>query len=343
MLDADRLAAARATLAQLAAVGLTLADLFAATSPTVPTQTVAEYLPTVRAAAGPSRAKTYGPYWDRLAASTLAARPLAEIRTSDLLAWVTSVEQNALRRRNTRGGRSARENAISAARFLFRCAVDDGLITTNPALAVPKPRRQPAPRRGLTNDEITELDAVTCSGGNDPALDTLLVRLHLETGCRRGGALGLTLADLGTRPQCVRLHEKGGTVRHQPVSLTLLNALTEHAAARGATKPTDAVLRYYTGAPLTRRRYNTLTERWRKSLPWVAAEGISPHWLRHTAGTAVERLAGYAVAGAFLGHAPSGGATTSTYITASIGEVAAAVELLTGEPHPLATHSVPLL
>jgi hypothetical protein len=43
-------------------------------------------------------------------------------------------------------------------------------------------------------------------------------------------------------PQCVRLHEKGGTVRHQPVSLTLLTALAEHAAARGARKPTDPVL-----------------------------------------------------------------------------------------------------
>jgi len=340
MPDDVRLAAVRDLLASM---GLTVADLLAATVPTVPTQTVAEYLPTARAAAGPSRSKTYGPYWDRLAASPLAARPLAEICTSDLLAWVTSVEQNALRRRNTRNGRSARENAISAVRCLFQFAVDDGLITKNPALAVPKPRRQPSPRRGLTNEEVAELEAVTLSGGNDPGLDALIFRLHLETGCRRGGALGLTLADLGTRPQCVRLHEKGGTVRHQPVSLTLLNALTEYATARGASAPTDAVLRYNTGTPLTRRRYNTLTERWRKSLPWVAAEGISPHWLRHTAGTFVERLAGYAVAGAFLGHASSGGATTSTYITASIGEVAAAVELLTGEPHPLATHPVPLL
>jgi integrase len=256
MPDADRLAVARAT---LAAMGLTVADLLAAAAPAAPTQTVAEYLPTVRTAAGPSRARTYGPYWDRLAASTLAARPLAEVRTSDLLAWVTSVEKNALHRRNSRDGRSARENAISAARFLFRCAVDDGLLTKNPALAVEKPRRQPSPRRALTNEEIIELDAVTRSGGNDPALDTLLVRLHLEPGCRRGGALGLTLADLGTRPQCVRLHEKGGTVRHQPVSLTLLTALVEHAATRGATKPTDPVLRFRYGAPLTRRRYNTLT------------------------------------------------------------------------------------
>jgi hypothetical protein len=88
--DADRLAVARATLATM---GLTVADLLAAAAPAPPTQTVAEYLPTVRAAAGPSRSKTYCPYWDRLGASTLACRPLGEVRTSDLLTWVTAVKR----------------------------------------------------------------------------------------------------------------------------------------------------------------------------------------------------------------------------------------------------------
>ena len=111
MPDADRLAVARAT---LAAMGLTVADLLAAAAPAPPTQTVAEYLPTVRAAAGPSRSKTYCPYWDRLGASTLACRPLGEVRTSDLLTWVTAVKKNALHRRNSRDGRSARGRAASA-------------------------------------------------------------------------------------------------------------------------------------------------------------------------------------------------------------------------------------
>ena len=62
------------------------------------------------------------------------------------------------------------------------------------------------------------------------------------------------------------------------------------------------------------------------------------HWIRHTTLTWVERSFGYAVARACAGHTDSGGAAgaTSTYVRASVSEVAAALAALTGEPHPLA-------
>ena len=48
---------------------------------------------------------------------------------------------------------------------------------------------------------------------------------------------------------------------------------------------------------------------------------------------------GYAVAQAYAGHTDGGSDTgaTSTYVRASLSEVAAALAALTGEPHPLAT------
>jgi len=60
---------------------------------------------------------------------------------------------------------------------------------------------------------------------------------------------------------------------------------------------------------------------------------------RHTTLTWVERNFGYAVARAYAGHADGGSETgaTSTYVRASLSEVAAALAALTGEPHPLAT------
>ena len=59
----------------------------------------------------------------------------------------------------------------------------------------------------------------------------------------------------------------------------------------------------------------------------------------HTTLTWVERNFGYAVARAYAGHAGGGSETgaTSTYVRASLAEVAAALAALTGEPHPLAT------
>ncbi len=60
------------------------------------------------------------------------------------------------------------------------------------------------------------------------------------------------------------------------------------------------------------------------------------HWIRHTTLTWVERNFGYAVAQAYAGHASQAGDATSTYVRASLNEVAAALAVLTGETHPLA-------
>jgi integrase len=305
--------------------------------------TVAEYAPTVAAAAPPSSKRTYETYWRQLV-EALGDQPIDEVMTSQLAAVALAARKNAIERRNSRDGRSAGENCVGAMRYFFALAVSDKLRDDNPALAVPKPRRLPSPRHPLTDQQIRELWQVTASGGDDPLLDTLLVRLHLETGARRGGAIALRRRDLLHSGQQLRLHEKGGTVRLQPVSATLLQALTEHADARGATDPGDAVLRYrpkrggQQGAPLTRRRYNTLANRWQKNLKWAAEYGVSPHWLRHTAIATVQRVSGFGVARAFAGHtSPSD--TTTTYITASPEEVARAVSALTGETHPLVAGS----
>ena len=76
-----------------------------------------------------------------------------------------------------------------------------------------------------------------------------------------------------------------------------------------------------------------------RHLPWVAAQGISTHWIRHTILTWVERNFGYAVDRTYAGHTDSGSeaGATATYVRASLPEVAAALAALTGEPHPLAT------
>jgi integrase/recombinase XerC len=67
---------------------------------------------------------------------------------------------------------------------------------------------------------LAEINQVGATTGNDPDLDTILLRLHTETACRRGGALALRPQNLD-RDQClILLREKGETVRWQPVSPT---------------------------------------------------------------------------------------------------------------------------
>ncbi len=113
------------------------------------------------------------------------------------------------------------------------------------------------------------------------------MRLHTETACRRGGALALRPRDLDADQCLVLLREKGETVRWQPVSPTLMARLVEHGQERHAP-PDGRLLRYADGRPITHRRYDHLWARIGRRLPWVATQGISTHWIRHTILTWVE-------------------------------------------------------
>jgi integrase len=104
----------------------------------------------------------------------------------------------------------------------------------------------------------------------------------------------------------------------------------------GTLQPTDGLLRYRDGRPLTSRRYDHLWRRVGERLPWVAVQGISTHWLRHTTLTWVERHFGYGIARAYAGHTDSVGPATTTYIKADLQAVAKALAAMTGQPHPLA-------
>lgn len=327
--DAEKIQLARCIVAEL---GLRWTHL--ATPLAVPI--VSDYLPRVIAAASSAQRAKYGAYWHR-AERLYGDKALDDIRVSDLLALQQQAINSACRRSNSRHGRHAGEGCLRAMRFLYRLAVADGLIssTANPAAVIPLPRRLPSPRRALTSRELAAIYDVVYSSGNDIALDSLLLRLHLETACRRGGALALTVDDLDGTLCSVRLREKGGTLRVQPISPTLCTALLAHAAHRGATAPSDTLLRYANHTPLTSRRYDHLWTRVRAALPWAAKLGVSTHWLRHTTLTWVERNYSYATARAYAGHTDTKNGSTLTYIKGMPREVATALSTLTGEPHPL--------
>jgi integrase/recombinase XerC len=340
--DTSQQAVVEAALVLLERMGLTPADLAA-----VPQQfrklapTFAEYVPVVSAAVSAGTRRAYGSYWNRVL-EHWGDRRLDEPTPSEIRQLMAYVKTHVVARRNARGGRGAEEHLVAALRCLYQRAVDDGLIAAadNPARKVAKPRRLPATRRALPDNRLAQINEIAAATGDDPELDTLLLRLHTETACRRGGALALRPRDLDPDPdQClVLLREKGETVRWQPVSPTLMARLVEHGRTRHAPAE-GGLLRYRSGQPVTSRRYDHLWTRLGRHLPWVRTQGISSHWIRHTTLTWVERNFGYAVARAYAGHTDSGSETgaTATYVRASIAEVATALAALTGEPHPLAT------
>jgi integrase len=339
----DEIVAAAQTL--LKTLGLTVSDLVEAAGPDGsssrgPVPTFTEYVPVVEAATPKSSAVTWIIYW-RVLVAEWGDRRVDEPTSSEIMQLANKVQQNSVQRRNSRGGQGAKSNFIDAVKCLYRNAVADRYLSAayNPATSLRKPSRRANPRRALTREQVAEINQVAAITGPDPALDTLILRFLSETACRRGGVLRVRLCDLD-RGQCtVRLHEKGDTIRDQPISPTLVAALLDHAAQRNPnSRPEDPLFRYLNGTPIRWQTFDQLWKRLGRHRAWIKTRGVSSHWLRYTTLTWVERNFSYAVAAAFAGHVQARGSTgnTLTYVTADIEEVATAVAVLTGEPHPLA-------
>ncbi|MFE3757953.1 tyrosine-type recombinase/integrase [Nocardia tengchongensis] len=154
------------------------------------------------------------------------------------------------------------------------------------------PRAQPT--NTLSGSQLEQINRAVATTGNDPDLDALIIRLHVETACRRGGALALRPRDLDPVNCLIWLREKDQSDMWQPVSPTLMRALLAHGH-RGGT-PDQRLLRYRNGQPITRRRYEYIWTRVGKHVPCVATLQVTAHWLRHTTLTWVERNFGFAVA-----------------------------------------------
>jgi integrase len=337
----DKALRAKVMLAELEALGLTVDDLIAASggalTPLTVGPTVAEYVPVVAASYQPRSRRTYNSYWSLLV-EMCGPTALTAVTVEDLLRVAEEAARRAKARRAGSNGRASRESCVAAMRAVFTRAHKAGIVTTNPALLVDKPRRLSNRRRALSPDELDDLWNAVASTTRDPELDLLLLRFHLESGARRMGAINMRLRDIDPVRQTVWLHEKFGAEREQPISPSLLDAVVRIGEARGAVGPDDVVLRTRRSpdrfTPISDRTYDRIFTRAQERIAWARRTPVTAHVLRHTAITAVERSAGFAVAQAFAGHSPS--SVTGTYTKADVSEVAAAVSALTGEPHPLA-------
>ncbi|GAB4061422.1 tyrosine-type recombinase/integrase [Catellatospora paridis] len=333
--SARELEAARLLLARLGISPEQLTDRSAEAPQHVPT--FDDYIDRVSKSVSVGTLRVYETYWNRVR-SAWGGRRLDEPTPLEIRELAERMKEQLVIRRNARGGRSAAEHLIASLRCLYRSAVADGLILdrANPALRVAKPRRLASTRRALRAGELEQIRRAAEETGKDPDLDTLLIDLHSQTACRRGGALALRGCDLDASQCLVRLREKGGTERWQPVSPSLMSRLLAHEGERGVDDPLGQLLRSRKGEPVTRRRYDSLWLQIGKHLPWVAVQQVSTHWLRHTTLTWVERTFGYGIARAYAGHDGKGNAgATATYVRADVYEVAMALAAYTNERHPL--------
>lgn len=334
---ADSIAAARLVLESL---GLSATDLIESEPPTTKVMpTFTQYVPVVAAATPPSSREQWMNYW-RVLESEWGDQRIDIPTLSDLIDLSDKVHERANTRKQSRGGLGAQSNFVDAVKRFYRLAVGDNLIepNCNPAAGLRRPKQLRTRRRALSATQLAEVTDVAGTTGKDPALDTLVLRQHTETACRRSGVLNLRNIDLNVQECTIWLREKS-TVREQPVSQTLMNALVDHSQRRNPHPGREeAVFRRLDGHPLNDYYYQSLWQRLGKHLPWVAERGVTAHWIRYTTLNWVERNFGYAIAAAYAGHVPGSSTVgnTLTYVGATLEELATTLAVLVGEPHPSA-------
>ncbi|WP_435592769.1 hypothetical protein [Nocardia sp. bgisy118] len=204
-MTSTRSRASKADIAAAAAIlerlNVTTDDLMATASvPTVVVPTFAEYAPRVYAAMPPTRTRdNYRSYWNKIA-TLWPDRRLDEPTTSELAGLVNQIRQQRAIRRSDRGGKGVARAAVDALRCLYRHAVRDQLIdaASNPTTELDRSAPPRPNRRALPTTLLTEIYRVAAEGP-DPELHHVLIRLHIETACRRGGALALRPQDLVCR------------------------------------------------------------------------------------------------------------------------------------------------
>ncbi|MCX4097787.1 tyrosine-type recombinase/integrase [Nocardia sp. alder85J] len=318
---------------------LTPADLLAADVVLPPIPTFGQYIPEVEAAMviAPSTRVSYRTYYRKLLAYEWGDRRIDQPTVTELRTFVEWCRTTRAVRRSDRNGAGTAIHCVTALRYLYARAVEEKYLfpEDDPSAALVKPRQLPSNRRALPEELLARIVEATANTGDDPRLDSLLLRLHLETACRLTAARRLRPQDLDPDQCLIMLREKGGVFRWQPVSPTLMTLLCQHGD-RHSVPPQAQLLRLRNGAPMSRNRYQYWWTRLGTIFPTVQSQGITTHWLRHTTLRWVDRNFGPAVAKAYAGHTDGfRSGSTGIYTRAGMDEIVEALVALSGEPHPL--------
>jgi integrase/recombinase XerD len=217
---------------------------------------------------------------------------------------------------------------LAAVRSLYRHALRNGLIETDPLAGVRAPRRPSRLPRVLSVDEAASLvTAPRRLRSRDEALarrDASMLELLYATGMRISELAGLTLDRLDLDRRRLRVVGKGNKEREllfgAPAAGALRGYLAEGRpvlAGRGGAG-NAAVYLNASGAPLSARGARLVLERWVRAAG--APKRTSPHTLRHSFAThLLDGGADVRVVQELLGHASV--TTTQVYTLVTVDKL----------------------
>ncbi|HEX5905387.1 MAG TPA: tyrosine-type recombinase/integrase [Propionibacteriaceae bacterium] len=181
----------------------------------------------------PSRMRaTLGIHLFGVAGSKIGAQPLDKLRPSHIEAWKVELEHRGL-------SESTIRSAYTILRAVLDTAVRDRALAQNPAHAVRRPRVRVTEAAYLTPDQVRSLLLAS-----KPSRYAPLFELLVNTGLRRGEALGLHWSDIDLDAKLLRVR---GTLARVAGELVV----TER---RAEVSPSDPPLPYRGAAAARRAR-----------------------------------------------------------------------------------------
>lgn len=227
----------------------------------------------------------------------------------DVMAGKTAVSVKTKKLRGkaiVRGGAGTATRTVGLLGGILTYAMEAGIITSNPAHGIRKPKDNVRDRR-LTEAEYRILGAMLRAAGENPKYEMTveIIRQIALTGCRRSEMIGLKWAEADIDASCLRLKEskEGASVR--PIGLPVIEYLEErHKNAAGTyVFPGQGEDNAFGGFP----------NHWRLMFRDSPLADVTPHVLRHSFASIANDLGFTEVTiAALVGHAK--GSVTSKYI-----------------------------
>jgi len=227
----------------------------------------------------------------------------------DVMAGKTrvSVKTNKLRGKAiVRGGVGTATRTVGLLGGILTYAADAGIITTNPAHGLKKPKDNVRCRR-LTDEEYRTLGEMLREAEKDEKYATTveIIRQIALTGCRRSEMIGLRWLEADTDTSCLRLIDSKEGTSIRPIGLPVV----EFLEARQKTRAGSYVFPGY-GED---NAFGGFPNHWLQLFRRSSLSDVTPHVLRHSFASIGNDLGFTEVTiAALIGHAK--GSVTSKYI-----------------------------
>lgn len=227
----------------------------------------------------------------------------------DIMAGKTRAEVKTKKLRGkaiVRGGAGTATRTVGLLGGILTYAVDAGIIETNPAHGIKKPKDNVRNRR-LTEAEFRTLGQMLREAAeNDKYVTTVdIIRQIALTGCRRSEMISLMWIEADTNASCMRLvdSKEGESIR--PIGLPVVEFLEERRKTAAGT--------YVFPGQGEDNAFGSFPNHWEQIFKDSPLAGVTPHVLRHSFASIANDLGFTEVTiAALVGH--SKGSVTSKYI-----------------------------